>query len=175
MLATFAQLALIAALAFSDAFTGGGFGWNKLTVDHGGPLHGRGSYYVALPLLALGYLAYGLAGLELMVIWLIYRSAFGFPSDTITGKRLRATIIRHLLPIMGVIFVAAANHLSLLIVTPFVAYAAGATWLAVNYGAACDAAAAEARAAPSLNPTEAARGALFGVAVLAALRLVANG
>lgn len=85
----------IPAYAFSDRFIGGGFGWDKLTVDHGGPLHGRGSYYVALPLLLLGYLTGGLLLLLLALLWLLYRAAQGNDDGVLDGRNLKSTLIHH--------------------------------------------------------------------------------
>ena len=90
-------LFLVSMLGFAlaDRWCGGGLGWEKLAHDHGGPLRGRPSYYVIIPLLALGYFLGGHMGLELALAWLIYRAALGFPDDTLNGKRLFATLLRH--------------------------------------------------------------------------------
>lgn len=44
---------LIFVLAFlvADRFSGGGFGWEKISKDHGGPIGGRPIYYALLALL----------------------------------------------------------------------------------------------------------------------------
>jgi hypothetical protein len=178
-------LIFMLALALADGFCGGGFGWNRLTKDHGGPLRGRPGYYVALPLIGLGWLAGGAPGAGLALIWLVYRSAFGFPDNTITGRKLPATFLRHavLIPALfvwglphGLAYAFTAAALTML-------YAVAATYVAVEYGTYLDHLAIDPEQGWDFNPFgyrmdaynwfETARGVCF--AGLAATLLVTSG
>ncbi len=44
-------ISFVLAFLFADRFSGGGFGWEKLSKDHGGPIGGRPIYYALLALL----------------------------------------------------------------------------------------------------------------------------
>lgn len=176
-------LALALSLPFADGFAGGGFGWNKLTRDHGGPLHGRPGYYLALPLLALGYMADHVAGPWMVATWLIYRTALGFPTDTITGRRPLTTLLHHSIPLPAVAlltWITQRDAIGVLFPTLVAAvYAISATIIAVQYGAFIDRLAADPDERWDFNPFgyrmdpynwfETTRGALFGLTVLAVL------
>lgn len=156
-------IVLIVLFAFTDRFTGGGFGWDKLTVDHGGPLHGRGIYYAGPVLLALSWLLGGLPAVVLAVIWCVYRAAFGFSTGTTTGANLASTLMRHILPAPVVLFWAVHFEAPFWVVGAFVAYAIAATVLARWNGK-------QAAAGQDGNDVvETARGALYGVATVFAL------
>jgi hypothetical protein len=154
---------LTLAFAFADGFNGGQFGWNRLSKDHGGPLHGRGIYYVALPLAAICYLIGGWPALCLGVIWGFYRAALGFPTGTLTGRDIEATVLRHALLWPFVFAVLAFYALSVWAVFPFLAYTGAAVCLAKWNGDA-------AKTGHDVNAeVEPIRGAAYGLAVAIAL------
>lgn len=156
-------LLLIPLFAFADRFTGGGFGWNKLAHDHGGPLHGRGAYY-AVPL-AIG-VCYAMGGLHLAafgLIWGLYRAALGFWTGTLDGKNVPLTLTRHLLLVPAVLAVAVLWHRDLAMALPFVGYGLMATILAVEMGNK----AWDTERPQDINGTvEITRGALFGLTLV---------
>lgn len=104
-------LLMVQALAYgvADRFAGGGFGWNRLAHDHGGPLHGKGTFYATPLLMALGYFIGGwwLAGTALA--WGFYRGGLPWKiagHSAITPETVGDHVVgllRHALPalIMG--------------------------------------------------------------------------
>lgn len=130
-LSPYVAAALLAVLfALADRWNGGGLGWNRLTVDHGGRLHGRPVYYSALPLALACYLIGGGFALVIAAAWMVYRSALGFPTDTLTGEDLPATWMHHL--IIGAFAAIAVLMLGLPVVCvlPFALYVVAAVVLA---------------------------------------------
>lgn len=123
---------------FTEHFTGGGFGWDRLTVDHGGPLHGRGIYY-AVPLTAL---ILGVQNWKLAVLTLgyaLYRSPGWKIGDKggMTPQTVEDTFywfLRHLfaLPLIAFAYWMGMNWKIGLITVP--AFALVATVLGVWFG-----------------------------------------
>jgi hypothetical protein len=147
------------AFAATDRFNGGGLGWDKLTKDHGGPLGGRGIYYAALPLGILTYVLGGLPALLGAIVWGIYRSAFGNPTGTLTGRNLPRTLLRHALVLPPLFLLNRHFGQPLFVLVPFLAYVAVAVVLAYWHGE-------EAAQGHDENATvEFLRGAFFGVAL----------
>ncbi|WP_293400482.1 hypothetical protein [Phenylobacterium sp.] len=73
MIGVVSLVALTLAFSAADRFAGGGLGWSRLTVDHGGKFRGRPLWYVAAPLALLATMAGRSAGLVLAIGWIIYR------------------------------------------------------------------------------------------------------
>ncbi len=188
-LAAIAAMLLVPAYAFSDRFTGGGFGWDKLNHDAGGPLRGRGTYYVTLPLMGLGYLAGGLPLAVAALVWAIYRAAFpwklfGGVSAMTPGSSPRELLfayLRHAIgaPILfGIDFVCKTNGYDF-DAMPYVfgnlAFAAVATILAKSYSDQLEnwkdlpADVMADKAASFNNKLEIMRGGAFGLAMSLAL------
>lgn len=154
---------LAAAFSAADRFNGGGLGWDRLTKDHGGPLPGRGIYYVAIPLALLCFAIGGWPGVSLGAVWGFYRAALGFPTGTLTGRDIEATILRHALLWPFVFVVLAFFALSVWAVVPFMVYTGAAVCLAKWNGDA-------AKGGKDINAeVEPLRGAAYGLAVAVAL------
>lgn len=130
--------------ALADAWAGGHLGWKRLSKDQGGRLGGKPTYYIALPMIANGWLLGGpwLAGTALA--WLIYRGSFPwklFGVETMkpdTFREALVTMVRHWIwgMIMGVAgVVAIINHVWAPMTLPagLFLYAGGATALALAY------------------------------------------
>jgi len=159
-------LFLIPAFAFADGWSGGQFGWKKLAFDRGGPLHGHPFVYVALPLVALCYAGGGAAAIAAAVVWLLYRGALGFPDDTITGRNVVATLLRHAQVLVIPLILMVGFHRSWLVLIPFLIYVALAFVLAKWDGDD----ALDADHPRDINGLiEPARGAVFGLSLVTAL------
>jgi hypothetical protein len=63
----------VSLFTFVNRFCGGGFGWNKLSIDGGGPLRGRPIYYVVIPMLILFPYFFGILGALIAVSFLCWR------------------------------------------------------------------------------------------------------
>lgn len=161
-------LAYILAFGFADGFNGGQFGWNKLAHDHGGPLHGRGIYYVLAPLLALCWALDGVPALCLGAAWAVYRAAFGFSAGTITGRDRGATIARHTIIWALGAGIALWFRLPLITLAPFGLYTFAAVVLAKWDG---DKALDSERPEDINSTVEPTRGAVFGLALALSMAL----
>ncbi len=135
----------------ADRFCGGGFGWNRLTKDHGGPLGGKPTYYAVPVLMALSW---ALGGPDSgpwfalsALLWGIYRGAFpwklaGHEVMTPEIRDLGYAYARHAFPaifLLGILAVGMANGWSVPregagMLVGMLAYAGAATWLAYNFG-----------------------------------------
>jgi hypothetical protein len=122
---------------FADRFNGGGFGWDKLTVNHGGPLHGRGIYY-CLPALGIAYLIWGWLGFATFAVWFVYRGAFGFGKGTLapTGHDVIRTLFRHLIPIPAMLLINVGFHVPMWTLVIYGVYAVAATFFAMQFAKA---------------------------------------
>lgn len=149
---------------WSDRFSGGGFGWEKLKWDGGGFLRGRPLYYATLVLLiAFGVLGHFMGNLYLTLLplpWIIWRSPgwkiLGGRIDPRGAKEIFGTFCRHLLivPFYGMAVVN--GWLNIEVVYAATIWAAIATLLACYNASQYD----KGRDANAL--VETLRGAIFG-------------
>lgn len=162
---TYLPFLLALLFALDDRWCGGGLGWKRLAHDHGGPLRGRPSYYSAIPVAVLAYLIGGPFALVMTIAWKVYRSAFGFPDDTITGRDLRATWLHHAIIVAFAALAVLALGLPVACMIPFGGYLVAAVVLAKWNGDAI-------KAHGNINGrVEFIRGACFGLALAVALEL----
>jgi hypothetical protein len=156
-------LAAIALFVFADRFSGGGFFWDKLAHDHGGPLRGRPLYYATvIAALALFLLTKQWEAATLALAFAVWRlpgwkigNHGGIDPKTTTD--IAYVFVRHLLA--AVIVIPAHFLLNWEFGVPLFAapmlFAAGATVLAALQG----------KGKITNGATEMARGALFGAMV----------
>jgi hypothetical protein len=161
---------LAVAYALADRFAGGG--WPELDKK----LLGRAAFWGALVCAGLGFLMLGLGGALGGLAWLIYRTpgwrVFGGSATPVGAREIAGTFARHLIAAPLVALVAYwAGHEPLKAAICMGAFAAVGTVLAVQYGAANEAA---ANAGQFINKRinerlELIRGAAFGVALALAI------
>lgn len=153
-------LALVAMYLVADRWSGGGFGWDRLTHDHGGPLRGRPLAYAGLALLIiLSLINWRYGVLSLSFVW--WR-AFGWKDTggSMTPHTAEETFRLFLRHMYAAVALPLAYYLGLnwkigLITLPLWAAAAALLgyWLAKGYDKGVD-----------RNPiVESGRGALFGL------------
>lgn len=146
---------LVPAYALADRFAGGG--WPALDDK----LPGRAAFWAAIACAALGWLAAGLWGLLAALAWLIYRTPawaiFGGRIDPRGARQIAGTFLRHAIAIPGLVLAA---------------YFAGQPLIASAWCGLCFAIGATVLGASGLprshnDLVELARGALYGLAVVA--------
>ena len=164
---------LPAVYALADAFAGGSLGqWAKRLDDK---LPGRAAFWGALLGALVGFLTLGPWGAAMGLVWLIYRTpgwrGFGGSATPVGAKEVVGTLLRHMLALLALLPVYWAGKDVLTGGLYLLAYALGATALAIHYGNA------NRKAQQLGQPIDAGlntkielfRGALFGVAVALAL------
>lgn len=97
--AVLAVLLFLVLYGWADRFSGGGFGWDRLSRDGGGPLRGHGVFYAGIVLLLSGYLLAGWWGLGFGLAWSIARSmpwrVAGRSAMTPNKKDIPYALFRH--------------------------------------------------------------------------------
>lgn len=173
-------LLLAAVYGWANRFAGGGFGWEKLAHDHGGPLRGHSTLWAGLgavlvsTLIGVALLPHLTAPLGMLAFgWALCR-AIDFPKDTATPDTLGEIALafgRHALVAavgQGVGILFHLPHLGLCLL----AWAVAATGLAIFYGVKNHQAAKSGKPIdPQLNVfVEVGQGALLGVAIWVGLQ-----
>lgn len=161
------------AYGLADSFAGGSLGAKAKALDD--KLPGRAAFWGALLCAGLGYLSAGVPGALMGLVWLIWRTptwdVFGGDATPVGVKEIAGTFARHLIAMLGVVTAYWAHNDVVMSAMAFVAFAAGATFLACWYtGRNMDAAEAGEPIDPKDNRfLELCRGVLFGLAAVASL------
>lgn len=157
---------LVVLFAIADRFAGGGFGWNQLAHDHGGPLRGRPIYYSALAMMIASVaimhhasaLGFGMA----FLLWRLPGWDIGLHDGLTpkTGEDFVFAIIRHLLALIVVPFAMLMGHDWKIAAQAATAFAVIAAMLGMVNGSF-------AKKGKDINyMIETARGAVFGLMVV---------
>lgn len=72
------SLILIPLFMWADRFIGGGYGWEKLGYDNGGPLRGGPALYALLPLALAAYWVGGWPFVTIVAAWGYWRRGMGW-------------------------------------------------------------------------------------------------
>lgn len=116
------------AYLWADRFSGGGFGWQKLSHDGGGPLRGHGTLYAGLVVILVGYLLFAVWGALIGVAWALARSCpwklSGHSAMTPDNQDLGFALFRHAYPVLiiGVIWFVCHENGYLTAPEPFIWY-----------------------------------------------------
>jgi hypothetical protein len=167
------SILLIPAYAVADAWAGGSLGaWAKRLDDK---LPGRAAFWAGLLVaLATGALCAWPAAF-VGFIWWLYRivppKTLGGSATPVGGRQVRATLIRHLLPLVALAGVYWAGRDLSRALLGFIGYGLAATALAAWYGQRNEDAKDEGRpiSLSDNRAVELARGGLFGLAVAVSL------
>lgn len=92
--------------AWADRFAGGGFGWDKLAHDHGGPLRGHSAAYTALLVIPIPWIFAGYWGALFGFAWFVARLMSwridGHSAITPRHGELRYSFLRHSYPLIPI-------------------------------------------------------------------------